>query len=731
MTPGLLHAHLARWAEAPPRLVLPDGTVREGADLLAGIGRATAWLAARGLGRGDRLVLQIPKVPALLEVHLAALGAGVSTVPLNPRATLHETRRVVGDARPALVVGPHPELAQLDAATLVAELAGAPRLPPSRVGTAEDEALLLFTSGTTGRPKGAPLRQRHVQACVATLAEAWRMVPADRLLHALPPFHVHGLIVAQHVALWAGATTIWRDPFEAADVAGAIARHQATVLMGVPTFHTRLLQVATRAQLASLRLVTSGSAPLPAEVHRAFEARFGHAILERYGMTEVGIVLANPYDGPRVPGAVGRELPGVRLRLVDPRGHDVPDGEAGELWVQGPSVFDGYLDRPDATADALVDGWMRTGDLGVRDAQGWVHLQGRRSELILVGGFNVYPREVEDALRELPGVRDAAVVGLPDPDLGERVGAAIVAEPGAVPTLDDLRTALGPVLSSYKLPRDLRLVTDLPRNPTGKLDKAALRAAFAPEGPHALPQGAWAPEVHAALCALLDHPPGDAPPQAVFDWDDTMLEGDCSLTTLKLLDARHGTRWHDTYFELLQAHGRAVAYPQITRWLAGSTPAELATLARELLSTGAFRFRPELETLVRAMQARGWGVWIVTASPQPVVAELARDLDLPSDHVLGMRLRLGDDGRYLDEIVPPATFCEGKAEAVRAFLPRLPVLVAGDSRSDVDMMLLAHHALLLDGHDVELRAEARARGWWIQPGWKHTAAEPGVRTQQP
>lgn len=248
--------------------------------------------------------------------------------------------------------------------------------------------------------------------------------------------------------------------------------------------------------------------------------------------------------------------------------------------------------------------------------------------------------------------------------------------------------------------------------------------------PAPLPRRTWSDDVYGPLTALLDRRAGEG--LCVFDWDDTVLEGDVSLAFMRWHDAEHGTDWHDSYFRLLEEGGRDLAYPQITRWLAGHTPDSLSTLARralaEVLSRGEVAFRPEMVDLIRAMQARDWQVWVVTASPAAVVSVMAETVDLPTDRILGMRLATGPDGRFTDEVVPPATFCEGKAVAVRTLVGRTPDLVAGDSRSDADMMALARHGLLVDGHDVSLREEARQRGWWIQSGWRHTPAEPGVPT---
>lgn len=472
-----------------PTLVTPEGT-RTRTELLDRVRRAAGLLTTSGLQAGHRVALQCPRELAFLEVHLAALALGVGTLPMNPRYTAPETQYLLADARPALAVLPQaflhlapPETKTWDAATLRARIDAATPQPLPGIDTdqglpgADTEALLGYTSGTTGRPKGAPLAHRHLLACVEALHGAWRWTPDDVLLHALPLFHIHGLVVAQHVALRAGATTVWRDGFVAEDVLTAARDHHATIFMGVPTFYHRLLQVDEPPALPRMRLWTSGSAPLPVDVHQRFEARFGARILERYGMTEIGIVLSNPYEGERVAGSVGFPLPGTEVRIVDPVSRaPLPPDEVGEVCIRGPSVFGGYLHRPDATAAALVQGWMHTGDLGRMDAEGRVFLQGRRNDLILVGGFNVYPMEVETVLRAHPGVADAAVLGVDDADLGQRVVAHVELRAPVAP--DDLRAHVREQLAAYKVPSAIVPMPSLPRNAMGKVLKNELRQAW-------------------------------------------------------------------------------------------------------------------------------------------------------------------------------------------------------------------------------------------------------------
>ncbi len=471
------------WRPEHPAL-LSEGRTLTYADLDALVARARGWLARHELARGDVLALQLPKGETFLGLHLAALSVGVVTLPLNDRYTPEEVRYLLGDSGAVLAIVP-------DAMAIALGEVGTPVLPSSAVSLDDcapipvesapeggDLAVLCYTSGTTGRPKGACITHANLEATVAALHDAWQWKRDDVLIHALPLYHVHGLFVAQHGALWAGATAVWMPRFDAAAVLDAIARHRATLFMGVPTHYHRFLQLPADhpSDVGSMRLFTSGSAPLPASDHAAFAARYGHVILERYGMTEVGIVLSNPYDGPRVPGAVGFPLQGVEIRIVDPAGRPTRPRVVGELHVRGPTVFAGYLNRPAQTAEALIDGWMHTGDLAFRDEDGRVHIAGRRTEVVLSGGFNVYPREVEAVLLEHPLVAEVAVFGLPDADLGERPVAAVVADGSVEPS--ELLAFCATRLAPYKQPRSIRRMPFLPRNAMGKVDKRRLRDAW-------------------------------------------------------------------------------------------------------------------------------------------------------------------------------------------------------------------------------------------------------------
>jgi malonyl-CoA/methylmalonyl-CoA synthetase len=444
--------------------------------LVESVRRAAGWLHSLGLRRGDVVALQASRAPSFLEVHLAALATGMVTLPLNDRYTASELALLLEDAAAkggVLQAGPTNGSWIAADALDDALRRSRPVDLPSRIDDASPAAL-VYTSGTTGRPKGVPIRHSNLIAMVEALHHAWAWQRSDVLLHTLPLFHIHGLFVAAHGALRAGATLVLEDRFDPEGTAAAMHAHGATVFMGVPTYHHRLLQHELTLP-STLRLITSGSAPLPAQVHEAMRARHGQAIVERYGMTEIGIVLSNPYRGERRPGTVGLPLPGVRIRVVDDRGATVPPGTIGQLLVKGPSVFSGYLGRPDATARALVDGEMHTGDLASMSLDGYVTLHGRSDDLILTGGFNVYPPEVEAVLAGFDGVREVAVVGTPDDDLGQRVGAAVVGTADPVALLAHARHHLAP----YKVPRQIAVMPALPRNAMGKVTRSLLRDRLA------------------------------------------------------------------------------------------------------------------------------------------------------------------------------------------------------------------------------------------------------------
>lgn len=445
-----------------PALIESSGAALSYAGLLARSGRMAAALSARGLKAGDRMVVQASKSVDALMLYLAAVRAGIVYVPLNPGYTRAELDYFIDDAEPGLFV---------DDAEL-GRLASAPSgdFAEPELG-ADDLAAILYTSGTTGRSKGAMLSQANLASNAAALIRQWRFTGTDRLIHALPIFHVHGLFVATHCVLGSGATMLWQPGFDADAILGALP--EASVLMGVPTFYTRLLAkpALTPELCANMRLFVSGSAPLSAETHREWEARTGHRILERYGMTETGMLSSNPYEGHRRAGSVGPPLSGVSIRIASPD----PEGVGG-IEVRGPNVTRGYWRNPEKTAEAFTaDGWFETGDLGRFDADGYLWIVGRAKDLIISGGFNVYPAEVEAVIEVLDGVADVAVIGAPHPDFGEGVVAVVVPRAGAEVSPEAVTEALRETMAAYKRPK-LVLVRDvLPRNAMGKVEKAVLR----------------------------------------------------------------------------------------------------------------------------------------------------------------------------------------------------------------------------------------------------------------
>jgi malonyl-CoA/methylmalonyl-CoA synthetase len=345
----------------------------------------------------------------------------------------------------------------------------------------DDLAALLYTSGTTGRSKGAMLTQRNLFSNAETLAACWRFTPDDTLLHALPIFHTHGLFVATNVTLVAGGEMIFMPKFDLDTILERLP--EATAMMGVPTFYTRLLADPrlTAEVTSNIRLFICGSAPLLAETHRMFEARTGHRILERYGMTETNMNTSNPYDGDRRAGTVGRPLPGVELKITDPdTGNELPRGEIGQIEVRGPNVFKGYWHMPKKTAVELrEDGFFITGDLGYQSGDGYVAIVGRNKDLIISGGYNIYPKEIELVLDEQPGVLESAVIGVPHVDFGETVIGVVVPRPGETPQIENLEAACRVKLARFKHPQKIVFKNSLPRNAMGKVQKNVLRDEFA------------------------------------------------------------------------------------------------------------------------------------------------------------------------------------------------------------------------------------------------------------
>jgi malonyl-CoA/methylmalonyl-CoA synthetase len=477
----------------------PQGNAISYGDVIELSGRLANVLVDLGVKPGYRVAVQVEKSAEALMLYLAAARAGAVYLPLNTAYTAGEIRYFLGDAEPTLFVC-RPELAEPMRA-LAAEV-GVPRVETlgekgdgslmekardarpdfadvSR--STDDLAAILYTSGTTGRSKGAMLSHGNLVSNAEALRDYWRFTAEDRLLHALPIFHTHGLFVATNITLIAGGSLILLPRFDADEVIRLLPR--ATAMMGVPTFYTRLLARPdfTRELVSHIRLFVSGSAPLSAETHKEFQARTGHAILERYGMTETNMNTSNPYDGERIPGAVGFPLPGVEVRITDPdSGRTLPQGEVGMIEVKGPNVFKGYWRMPEKTkAEFRDDGFFISGDLGFIDDKGYVRISGRGKDLIISGGFNVYPAEVEGAIEALPGVAECAVIGVPHPDFGEGVLAVAIPKPGAALDERAMQKALGSELAKYKLPKRIFVTDTLPRNAMGKVQKKDLREQYA------------------------------------------------------------------------------------------------------------------------------------------------------------------------------------------------------------------------------------------------------------
>ncbi|MCA8887820.1 MAG: AMP-binding protein [Parvularculaceae bacterium] len=474
-----------------PFLTLPSGdsrTYREIDRLSAQIAGALRALGAR---RGDRIAVQVEKSPENVALYLAALRAGLVYLPLNTAYTPEEIAYFIADAEPAIFVcdparndssprGPKVLTLGADGAgTLIDSAQNAPPLDGVAPCHDDDLAVILYTSGTTGRSKGAMLTHRNLRSNAQTLHKLWGFQPGDVLLHALPIFHIHGLFVALHTAMLNASEVLFLPKFDVADVRAAMAR--ASVMMGVPTFYTRLLAAPefTRADCENMRLFISGSAPLTAETFKEFEQRTGMKILERYGMSEAGMIASNPPGGARLAGTVGYALPGVEVRITD-NGETLPAGAPGAVEVRGANVFAGYWRMPEKTAEEFRDGgWFTTGDVGFLSEDGRLTLSGRAKDLVIVGGYNVYPKEIEEILDAVPGVGESAVIGVPHPDMGEGVIAVLAPDPGAARPDDAALASAVSALARFKQPRKFVFVDALPRNAMGKVQKQALRERFA------------------------------------------------------------------------------------------------------------------------------------------------------------------------------------------------------------------------------------------------------------
>ena len=481
-----------------PFLLSPNGGSLSHGAFLELVGRIANTFADLGVRPGDRVAAHVQKSPAALALYAACVKTGAVFLPLNTAYTPTELDYFIGDSAATVLIcdpGERDALAPIakqvgctlhtlgaDGRGSLMDIADGHHADFQTVARDEDDlAALLYTSGTTGRSKGAMLTHKNLLSNALTLAETWKFTEDDVLLHALPIFHTHGLFVATNISLLAGCTMIFLPKFDTDTVLAELPR--ATSMMGVPTFYTRLLDDArfTRDLVAHMRLFISGSAPLLTETHKTFEARTGHRILERYGMTETSMSTSNPYDGARRAGTVGLPLKGVEVEIRHPETEaKLGAGDIGVIWVRGDNVFQGYWQMPEKTADELRDdGFFITGDLGLIDEDGYVQIVGRSKDLIISGGFNIYPKEIELFLDGLPGVRESAVIGAPHPDFGEGVVAVLVPEAGA--TLDSLaiEDAMRRDLAGFKRPRHIDIVTALPRNSMGKVQKNQLRDTHA------------------------------------------------------------------------------------------------------------------------------------------------------------------------------------------------------------------------------------------------------------
>ena len=495
---SLFEGHFAATADEPC-LLIANGPVVHYDDLHALSGRIANALVRAGCRPGDRVAVQVDKHWEAVALYLACLRARLVYLPLNIGYQKAELAYFFGDAEPRVIV------CRPESLGLVATLAGgatvftqdatggelldraeseSPHFDTAMTAP-DDLAAILYTSGTTGRSKGAMLSHRNLASNAATLVQHWGFTRGDVLLHALPIYHVHGLFVAIHCALLSGARMLWLPRFDAAAVTESLPR--ATVMMGVPTFYTRLLAepAFTRDACRSIRLFVSGSAPLLPETFDAFRARTGHAILERYGMTETGMITSNPLDAARVGGTVGLPLPGVNVRIVAADGGGPCAGGAiGGVEVKGPNVFSGYWRMPEKTrAEFTPDGYFRTGDVGAwvadGEGRGYLRLVGRAKDLIITGGLNVYPLEIEERIDAMPGVVESAVIGVADPDFGEAVTAVVVARQGHTLTERAIIAALKREIATFKVPKRVHFCDDLPRNAMGKVQKNLLRERYA------------------------------------------------------------------------------------------------------------------------------------------------------------------------------------------------------------------------------------------------------------
>ncbi|MFH8800883.1 long-chain fatty acid--CoA ligase [Streptomyces sp. NPDC017936] len=487
----------ARRPQRPALRLGPD--VTSYAELDERSARAAALLRAEGVRPGDRVAVMLPNVPEFVVLYYAALRAGAIVVPLNPLLKERETAYHLTDSGAVLLLEWHRAPGEgargaaasgvrrvaVEPSSFAALLAGHEPLGEVARTADDDVAVLLYTSGTTGKPKGAALTHGGLRHNTEVMENhVARMTAEDVVVGCLPLFHIFGQVCTMSVAVRSGASLTLVPRFDPQTVLEAIARDRATVFEGVPTMYAALLQHLTDADVSTLRMCISGGASLPVEVLHGFEERFGCAVLEGFGMSETSpVVTFNHLDRPRKAGSIGTPIRDVEVRLLDDRGQDVGAGEIGELAVRGPNLMKGYWNRPQETAAAVPDGWLRTGDLARRDEDGYLYIVDRKKDMIIRGGYNVYPREIEEVLHEHPAVALAAVVGVPHEQLGEEIAAAVVLRPGAAATVEELRQYVKDRVAAYKYPRAVWLMDALPMGPSGKILKREISAAVsAPKG---------------------------------------------------------------------------------------------------------------------------------------------------------------------------------------------------------------------------------------------------------
>lgn len=484
-----------------PCLILPDGSEISYGRLNQESARCANMLASLGVQPGDRVAVQVRKSPQALFLYLGSLRAGAAYLPMNDAYQRHEIDYFLNDATPRVFVCRPQSRTLADEIAAKAgvsrvlelddegkgELADEAAAHPDQFATiqrdGDDLAAILYTSGTTGRSKGAMLSHRNLAVNARVLHTYWGFRPGDVLLHMLPIFHVHGLFVAIHCSLLNGTPMLFEPKFDAARAIALLPK--ATVFMGVPTYYTRLLADAgfTKELCRGMRLFVSGSAPLLMETFQEFQERTGHTILERYGMTEGNMFASNPYEGERRGGTVGFPLPEVSIRVAGDENRPVEAGEVGQIQVKGKSVFRGYWNMPEKTKEEFTpDGFFKTGDMGKFDKDGYLSIIGRAKDLVISGGLNIYPKEIEEMIDALPGVAESAVIGIPHPDFGEAVVAAVIRqknEDGEALTEADIIAALKKELAAFKVPKRVWFLDDLPRNAMGKIQKKSLREQFA------------------------------------------------------------------------------------------------------------------------------------------------------------------------------------------------------------------------------------------------------------